>query len=128
MHRLDHATKPFSKNNLFETDRLPFGHRRLVFERPVVSIGVRTRLVVVNNEFANQVIEIILAERYEMAEAFRLDRLYESFDPGIQVGGTSRELFAVNSRYNAAIPGGWIEPPPERLLLSTAYFSFSIMA
>ena len=62
MHRLDHATKPFSTNNLFETDRLPFGHRRLVFERPVVSIGVRTRLVVVNNEFANQVIDIILAE------------------------------------------------------------------
>ena len=52
----------------------------------MVSIGVRARLVVVLYEFANQVIEMILAEGNEMVEAFSLYHLNKTFHPGVEIG------------------------------------------
>ena len=52
----------------------------------MVSMRVRSRFVVVLDKFANQVIEMILAEGNEMVEAFRLDGLNETFDTGVEIG------------------------------------------
>ena len=86
MHRLDHAAKPLSTCNLFEKNRLPFGHGRLVTRRPVVSVRMWAGLVVVLREFANQIIEVILAEGDKVIEAFGLDCLNETFDLCVQIG------------------------------------------
>ena len=47
---------------------------------------MRSRLVVVVDEHANQIIEMIVAEGDEMVEAFGLDGLNKTFDPCIQIG------------------------------------------
>ena len=52
----------------------------------MVSVGVRTGLVVMVDELANQIVEMILAEGDEMVETFGLDGLDESLDPCIQIG------------------------------------------
>lgn len=56
------------------------------------------------DELRDEMVEMILAERNEMVEAFGLDRLHKSFDPGIQVGRTNRQLFALNSRVLQGCP------------------------
>ena len=86
MHRVDHATKPFSTDDVLEADRLPFGQRGWSRWRSVVSTGMGASLVVVLGEFGHEVVEMILAEGDEMVEAFRLDHLNKSLDPGIEVG------------------------------------------
>ena len=85
MHRLDHTPKPFSTDDFFKPNRLPLGHWRLITRRPMVSMRVRSRFVVVLDKFANQVVEMILAEGNEMVEAFGLNGLNKSFDPGVQI-------------------------------------------
>ena len=52
----------------------------------MVSIGVRSRLVVMVDELANQIVEMILAEGDEMVETFGLDGLNKTFNSGIQIG------------------------------------------
>ena len=52
----------------------------------MASVGVRTGLVVMVDELANQIVEVVLAEGDEMVETFVLDGLDESLDPGIQIG------------------------------------------
>ena len=85
MHRLDHTAKPFFADDLLKPNRLPLGHRRLLTRGPMVSMRVRARFVVVLDKFANQVVEMILAEGNEMVEAFGLNGLNKSFDPGVQI-------------------------------------------
>ena len=86
MHGLDHTPKPFFADDLLKLNRLPLGHRRLITRRPMVSMRVRARLVIVLYEFTNQVVEMILAEGNEMVEAFGLNGLNKSFDPGVEIG------------------------------------------
>ena len=52
----------------------------------MVSIGVRSRLVVMVDELANRIVEVVFAEGNEMVETFGLDGLDESLDPCIQIG------------------------------------------
>ena len=49
-------------------------------------MGVRSRFVIVLDKFANQVVEMILAEGNEMVETFGLDCLHKTFDPGVEIG------------------------------------------
>ena len=84
--RLDHATKLFTTDNLCEANRFPFGNGPLITRRPMVSVGVRSRLVVVLDELTNQIVEVVFAEGDEMVETFGLDGLDESLDPCIQIG------------------------------------------
>ena len=72
--------------DLLKLNRLPLRHWRLITRRPMVSMRVRSRFVVVLDKFANQVIEMILAEGNEMVEAFRLDGLNETFDTSVEIG------------------------------------------
>ena len=86
MHGLDHAPKPFSADDLLKANRFPLRHGRLLKRRPMVSMGVRTRFVIVLDKFANQVVEMSLAEGNEMVETFGLDRLHKTFDSGVEIG------------------------------------------
>ena len=52
----------------------------------MVSMGVRPRLVVVFDKFANQLVEMILAKSNKMVETFGLDCLHKTFDPGAEIG------------------------------------------
>ena len=52
----------------------------------MVSMRMRSRLVVVFDELANQIVEMILAEGDEVIETFVLDGLNKTFNSGIQVG------------------------------------------
>ena len=47
----------------------------------MVSIGVRTGLVVIVGELANQIVEVVFAEGDEMVETFDLSGLDGSLDP-----------------------------------------------
>ena len=85
MHGLDHASKPFSADNLLKVNRLPLRHGCLL-TRPMVSMGMRPRFVIVLDKFANQVVKMILAEGNKMIETFGLDRLHKTFDPGVEIG------------------------------------------
>ena len=95
--RLDHAAESFPADNVFKPNRLPLGFRSLVAGRSVVSIRVRTGFIVMLDELRDEMVEMIPAEGNEMVEAFSLDRLYKSLDPGIQVGRANGQLFALNS-------------------------------
>ena len=61
-------------------------------------MGVRSRIVIVFDKFANQVVEMILTKSNEMVETFGLDRLHKTFDSGVEIGGANRELLAHDSR------------------------------
>ena len=86
MHGLAHTPKPFTADNLFKANRLPFRHGRLLTRRPMVSMGMRPSFVVVLDKFANQVVEMILAKSNKMVEIFGLDRLNKTFHPGVEIG------------------------------------------
>lgn len=49
------------------------------------SYTVRSMFVVIINEFRNEIIEMCLAESDEMVQGFVFNRLYNSFDPGIEI-------------------------------------------
>ena len=86
MHGHDHAAKPVSADDLLDSNRLPLRHGRLLKRRPMVSMEVRARFVIVLDKFANQVVEMILAEGNKMVETFGLDRLHKTFDSGVEIG------------------------------------------
>ena len=86
MHRLDHAAKPLSTDNVFNSNGFPFGRRILIRGRSMVSVGVRARFIVMVGELTNQIFEVVIAKRNEMIEAFGLDHLNKTFHPCVQIG------------------------------------------
>ena len=53
--------------------------------RPMVSMGVRARFVIVLDKFAYQVVKMILAKSNKRVETFGLD-LHKMFDSGVEIG------------------------------------------
>ena len=80
MHRLDHAAQLLATFNVLELDGRPLGDVGLITRRSMVSMDVRTIVVIVLGENFDQVVEMVATKRNEVPKAFLLDTLNYSLD------------------------------------------------
>ena len=85
LERLDQPTKSLSADDPREIDRFIRLRRILSQRRKVTAARLRTRGIVVLDEFANEVIQVAAPEHQEVVQAFLLDRLNRALALGIQV-------------------------------------------